>query len=74
MKHQSCKAKEKGKPSQRSVKRDSTNFKSALPVFGIRDEQVDVFTISERMAFIPVGWYRAIYFLVDTFKSKEEKR
>ena len=51
MKHQSCNAKEKGKPSQRSVKRDSTNFKSALPVFGIIDEQVDVFTISERMDF-----------------------
>ena len=55
MKHQSCKTKEKRKPSQRSVERDPTNFKPTLPVFCVRDEQVDVFTISERMAFTPVG-------------------
>ena len=55
VKHQSCKSKEKGKPGQRSVKRDSTNFKSTSSVFCIENEQGDVATIFERMAFIPVS-------------------
>ena len=55
VKQQTSETKEKGKPSQRSVKRNSTNFKPTLSVFGVRSKQGDVMTISvKRMAFIPV--------------------
>ena len=53
---QTRQTKENGKPSQRSVERDSTNFEPTLPFFGVRSKQGNVFAISaERMAFIPVG-------------------
>lgn len=68
---QTCQSKEKGKPSQRSVKSDSANSKPTLPVFDVRDEQGDDAAIFERMAVIPVSRCSAVNFLVDSFERKK---
>lgn len=52
---QTRETKENGKPRQRSVKRDSTNFEPTLPFFGVRSKHGDVVALSvERMAFTPI--------------------
>jgi len=73
VKHQSRKSKEKGKPRQGSVECDPSNFEPTSSVFGVGNEQGDIATISERMAFIPVSRCGTIYFFVDSFSSKEKK-
>ena len=52
---QTRETKENGKPSQRSVKRDSTNFEPTLPLFGVISKQGDVVAIFERMAVTPLS-------------------
>ena len=68
---QARKSKEKREPGQRSVERDSTNFKPTTAVFSVGNEQRDVTTIPERVAFIPVIRCGAVDFLVDSFKQNK---
>lgn len=74
MEQQSRESKEKLKPGQRRVKRDSTNFKATLPLFGVGNKQGNISTISaERMSLVPVSWDCAVYFLVDSLRAKRNK-
>ena len=73
MKQQSCQSEEKGKPGQRSVKRDSANFAPTTRVFSVGNEQSDVVAIPERMVFIPVIRCGAIDSLVDSLKNQQKE-
>ena len=68
-----CNSKEKRHPGQRIAERDSSNSKSALPLFSVGDEQGDVVSIFKWMAFIPVIRSGTVDFLVDFFEIKRKK-
>lgn len=73
MVQQTQKSKGEGKPGQRIVERDSSNFKTTPPLLSVGDKRCDVATLSEWMTFIPVNRCAAVNFLKDTFKIKEMK-
>ena len=68
---QTHESKDEGKPGQRRVKSDSSNFKTTPPLLSVGDKRCDMMTLSEWVTFIPVNRCTGVNFLKDAFKRKK---